>query len=135
MKIHHIGYAVNNIDKALLEFSKLGFQRVSKIFFDEKRKVKICFVQDRNVKIELIEPTENTSPAKRFLKNGAGPYHICYQLSEGENFEKIFKKGYVVVQPPDSAVALENRKVAFLYNNTIGLIEVILPEGKYMKRG
>lgn len=126
MKIHHIGYAVKNIDKALKEFKNLGFDKVSNIFLDKERKVKICFIQNKNTKIELIEPVDADSSATRFLKNGPGPYHLCYQLNDRENFEDFLKKGYVIVQPPSSAVALDGKEIVFLYRNNIGLVELIL---------
>lgn len=41
LKIHHIGYAVKNIDKAIEHFSNLGYV-VHEKSVDEKRKVIYC---------------------------------------------------------------------------------------------
>lgn len=35
LKIHHIGYLVKNIDKAIEKFKQLGFKRVSETTCDE----------------------------------------------------------------------------------------------------
>ena len=45
MQIDHIGYVVKNLEKALVEFEKLGYEKCSTFFDDEKRKVRILFIK------------------------------------------------------------------------------------------
>ena len=39
MKIHHIGYLVDNIERALSEFEKLGFSRIGETVEDPMREI------------------------------------------------------------------------------------------------
>ena len=59
-------------------------------------------------------------------KNGNGLYHICY---ESENFEQdlggLVRNKFLIVEHPKEAIALEKNRVAFLYKESIGLIEVM----------
>lgn len=54
MRIHHIGYAVKNIDEAFKLFKVLGFEKVNEKVVDEERKVKILFVKNNEYLVELI---------------------------------------------------------------------------------
>ncbi len=44
MKIHHIGYAVKNIEKSREVFLQLGYQNEGDIVVDDARNVKILFM-------------------------------------------------------------------------------------------
>ena len=62
------------------------------------------------------------------MRGGGGttPYHICYMV---ENMEAavatLRSQRYVLVRKPEPAVAFDNRRVAFLYNKQVGLIEIV----------
>lgn len=49
MKVHHIGYAVKNLEKAIDDFSSLGYRLVSDIVDDAIRNVRICFMENGGV--------------------------------------------------------------------------------------
>jgi len=75
--------------------------------------------------VALLDNKE--SPISNILrKNGATLYHICYEV---ENIEKsvveLKTKHFVIVANPTQAVAFNMRKVCFLYNSSIGLIEIL----------
>ena len=83
MKIHHIGYAVKDINLSLSTFLKIGYLQKSKIITDTQRNVKILFIENNSVLIELVEPLNDKSPVKQILdKNQNIPYHICYCVKE-----------------------------------------------------
>ena len=46
MKIHHIGYLVDDIEKAAQEFEQLGFTRTSEAVEDKTRQVYILFLDN-----------------------------------------------------------------------------------------
>lgn len=81
MNFHHIGYAVKQIDEAFKCFKLLGFSISSDIVEDTSRQVRICFIENKGVIIELIEPMNDKSPISNILsKNGPTPYHICIEV-------------------------------------------------------
>lgn len=126
MKIHHIGYAVESMCDAIKKFEVLGYT-IGKRIKDKGRNVEIVFIKNQNNLIELISPGGGKSPIDNLLnKNGATPYHICYEVNDiYETCDKLKIDGWMIIQKPATAPAIENKLVAFLYNKTIGLIELI----------
>lgn len=129
MKIHHIGYAVKNMEKAKGIFETLGyhFDRTVK---DVDRKLYILFGEKDGMLIELLCPMENGSPIDDLLKkNGATPYHICYETEDIEKeIERLKTIHFKLVVPPKEACAIQGRKVAFLMNLSVGIIELVEKE-------
>jgi len=127
MKLHHIGYAVQNIDEAIKYFSLLGFKRCSERVEDLLRNVRIQFLEIEGIKIELIEPMNDQSPINNILsKSGPTPYHICM---ETEKFKDVFlrlkKEGFKPITQVKNAPAITNRNVIFLFRKEIGVIELV----------
>lgn len=134
MKIDHIGYLVRDIDKALAQFEALGFARETEIIEDsDTRNVALCFLRSEGVRIELVSPLHNGRPSvvdATLQRQGDGPYHICYRVqgSLADALATLRGQGWLVVTPPAEAVAFGGRKVAFLYRNNVGLIELVESE-------
>ena len=127
MRIHHIGYAVKNIDEAFKFFKILGFEKVNEKVVDEERNVKILFVKNNEYLVELIEPYGNNSPIENILKNsGSTPYHICYESKDIlKDIEMLKSEGFVLISELSAAPAINNQKVCFLYNRKVGIIEIL----------
>lgn len=127
MRIHHIGYAVKNIDEAFKLFKILGFEKVNEKVVDEERKVKILFVKNNEYLVELIEPYGNNSPIENILKNsGSTPYHICYESKDIlKDIEMLKNDGFVLISELSAAPAINQQKVCFLYNGKVGIIEIL----------
>lgn len=127
MNIHHIGYLVKNIEKSRIYFEKLGFKEESKAVYDAKRDVNILFMTNGKYRVELVSPkSENSVVVNTLQKIGNAPYHICYYCNNIENTQALLRKdGYLPIDKISSAVAIDNRKVCFLFNQNIGLIELL----------
>ena len=127
MKFHHIGIAVKEIEKTAAVYVQGGYNK-STITFDPIQNVNICWlVKDGMPTIELLAPVDEKSPVNNTLeKNGVTPYHTCYIVDDIESAVKeLRKQKYIIVSKPEPAVAINNCKVAFLYNKNIGLIELV----------
>lgn len=126
MKVHHVGYAVKCIEESLPYFSALGYETCSEVFNDNIRNVKILFLQNGSEKIELVAPNGESTPVDEPLrKTGAAPYHICYEVENLEEVIKALGRKWLLIKKPEIAPAIENRRVAFLYQNKLGLIELV----------
>jgi methylmalonyl-CoA/ethylmalonyl-CoA epimerase len=127
LKIHHIGYLVKSIEAAIQEFVKLGYRKLDKIVYDEERKAYFCFMQNDMVQVELVSPKDKTSVVGNLIKRyGNSPYHICYESSDfEEELKKKQQEGYLIVQMPAIALAIGNKRVAFLFHEEIGLVEIV----------
>lgn len=126
MRIDHVGYAVSDIRTAKAAFSELGYVVCGESVEDRGRNVEICFLRDPSgMKVELIAPLGENSPVSGWLrKNGPSPYHICYESENLEADIAVLKgRGFMPVQPPSPAPAMDNRKVCFMYAGDVGLIE------------
>lgn len=130
MKLHHYGYAVKSIEKSLKEFEKLGYRATSEVITDPIQGVKLLFINNGSDHlIELVSPIdgEAESPVTKILrKNGATLYHVCYEVEDIElSINDLKSKRYIVVLNPTPAVAFDNRRISFLYNPNLGLIEIL----------
>ena len=127
MTVHHIGYAVPDIDKALVEFAALGWMVCSDVTDDEARQVKIVFMEQSGYKIELVAPLSDESPIKKTLQKGSGtPYHICYEVDNLEAADAELKKAkFIPFKKAAVAPAIGGRRVEFMYAKQNGVIELV----------
>lgn len=134
LKVHHIGYLVKKIDAAIKEFTGLGYTIRQATVYDDIRKVNICFMEKDGYVVELVSPTDSESVVAGLLKKYKNsPYHICY---ETQNLEKelalLTENGYTAIDTPTPAPALEGRRVVFLMNASLGMIELLETAQSYL---
>jgi len=83
MKIDHIAIAVNDVEEAAKKYKEaLGVDRIE---FEtvETEGVKVAIIHLENGRIELMEPTNDTSPIKKFLdKKGPGLHHMALETND-----------------------------------------------------
>ena len=128
MKVHHLGYAVKNIDKAKHQFEVLGFTTEGNVINDDSRNIQIQFMINGNERIELVSPLPGTNPVNSVLqKNGPIPYHICYEVDDIQKTIEEMEKlgGWICFSKPQNAPAIQGRLVAFLMNKHVGIVELV----------
>ena len=127
MNIHHVGYLTKDLNKAQDEFLALGFVVEQEKAYDEHRKINISFIVNGNYRVELIEPVDDSSPMYPLLKRYKNtPYHICYEVDDLEaSIAELSTKGYTIMQEPLEAPCIENKRVSFLINSNLGIIELV----------
>ena len=87
MKIDHIAIAVNDVEESAKVYQQaLGADHVE---FEtvESQGVKVAIIELENGRIELMQPTNDSSPIKKFLdKKGQGLHHMALDTDniEGE---------------------------------------------------
>ena len=128
MRIDHIGYAVKRIDRALRSFEALGFI-FGPTVHDTDRNVKITFGEKDGYRIELVSPLDQSkeSPVDQYLGNVPGtPYHICYESAQFDSeIETLKRQGFKVIIAPERAIAFGGKRVVFLMNLGLGLMEIV----------
>lgn len=127
MKIHHIGYMVKKMDKALKAFQSLGYVVVQNKIFDAQRGIDIVFLSKDGYLIELVSPITPESVVADVIKRyGNTPYHICYEISDLEaEIERLRNERYVVCSEPNVALACGGRRVCFLIHPFLGMVELV----------
>lgn len=127
LEFHHIGIACKDIEATASRYLSLGYKKGETVH-DPLQDILICFLShDSMPLVELLAPYDEDSPVNEILrKSGVSPYHTCYRVKDIEDAIKGFRKEkYLVVSKPNPACAIEGKKVAFLYNNDMGLIELL----------
>ncbi|MDQ8021453.1 MAG: VOC family protein [Moraxellaceae bacterium] len=127
MKVHHVGYAVADIDIALSDFLDLGFSPVGERCLDEHRHIHIQFMRNDDYVIELVAPANERSPVGNLLKKvGNTPYHFCYETPDlVASIDRLKGRGFIVLAEPAEAPAIEIRRVAFLFKTGTGIVELL----------
>ena len=90
MKIDHIAIAVNDVEGAAKQYQQaLG---VKEVVYEtvESEGVKLAILRLENGRIELLQPTRDDSPIKKFLeKKGEGLHHIALAT---DNIDKEYER-------------------------------------------
>ena len=86
MKIDHIAIVVNDVEESAKVYQQaLGVDNVE---FEtvESEGVKIAIIELENGRIELMQPTNDSSPIKNFLdKKGQGLHHLALDTNNIED--------------------------------------------------
>jgi methylmalonyl-CoA/ethylmalonyl-CoA epimerase len=80
-KVHHVALIVSSIEKALgLWRDQLGLELETVMDIGTDR-VRIAFLTVGESKIELVEPTDDSTGVARFLASkGEGFHHVCFEV-------------------------------------------------------
>jgi methylmalonyl-CoA/ethylmalonyl-CoA epimerase len=82
-KIHHVAVIVRDLQASLgLYRDRLGLQ-VESVLEMEYDHVTIGFLPVGETKIELVQPTDETTGSARFLQSkGEGFHHVCFEVPD-----------------------------------------------------
>lgn len=126
-KFHHIGITVFDIDDTAQYYIDAGYQKTETVI-DAIQNVKICFLTKEGMPmLELLAPVDENSPVNRTLdKMGVTPYHCCYSVDDMEGaIARLKKIKFVPLIKAVEACAIGGRRVCFLFNKKVGLIELV----------
>ena len=133
MKIDHIAIAVNDVDASAKVYQKaLG---INEIEFEtvETEGVKVAIIPMENGRIELMQPTKDDSPIKKFLdKKGQGLHHMALETddidSEVERMEGCGIQFLGKVRPGSAGT-----KVTFIHPKSLeGVLAELCSHPKYL---
>ena len=86
MRVDHVAIAVNNVAEALKNYEKI--LKIDKVDIEDvpTERVKVAILKLQDTRIELMEPTADDSPIKKFLTDhGEGMHHIAITADDIEN--------------------------------------------------
>lgn len=125
--IDHIGYAVHDIVATARYYVAAGWQ-LSEIYEERVQNARIAFLYKEGfTTIELVSPLEGKSPVDNILRQvGCSTYHVCYVVEDIEQaVEDLYEEDFKPLFMPVESVAMENRRICYLYNMHVGLIELV----------
>jgi len=86
MRVDHVAIAVNSVAEALKNYEKI--LKIDKVDIEDvpTERVKVAILKLQDTRIELMEPTADDSPIKKFLADrGEGIHHIAITADDIEN--------------------------------------------------
>lgn len=119
--IEHIGIAVKSIDEHLPYYEDVLGLKCYNIETVEDQKVKTAFYKVGQTKIELLEPTDETSTVAKFIeKRGEGVHHIAYATNNvNEALAEAEAKGIKLIDKQGRPGA-EGLTIGFLHPKWTG---------------
>lgn len=101
-RIHHVAIVVRSIDDALPLYRDLLGLPLETVLDIASDHVRIAFLGVGVSKVELVEPTDDTTGVARFLaKQGEGFHHVCFEVANLT--EELTRLGIDGVELIDSA--------------------------------
>lgn len=98
-RIHHVGIAVRNLEKAFGFYRDLLGLHVHATATVEEQGVRAALLTIGGSEIELLEPIRAESPVGKFLeKRGEGLHHVCFETDDIESeLERTKAKGLPLI--------------------------------------
>lgn len=125
MRVHHIGIVVNDLDKSIEIYKKLGYQQKGEQIIDNTQNIKICFMESsgRYQLIELIAALNEDAVVGRFN----GYHHICYEVDNRESFMEEFSEMKIgkIFTKPSISVGIDNKDFVFAFLRNGNMVEFL----------
>ena len=132
MKLDHIGIAVRSIDECLKIWQDILGLQLNMVKNIPKQKVKVAVLDLKNIKIELLEATEEESTLDKFIeKRGEGLHHLCFEVKEIESVLSDIKEQGVRLIDDVPRIGVSGRKIAFIHPKDMGGVLIELSEKDY----
>lgn len=115
-KIDHIGFAVHSIDKARIFYEKVLGLHCERIEEVPSQKVRTAFFSIGDTHIELLEPTDPSSPIAKFLEHkGEGFHHIGYLNDDLEDQLQRAEQNGCLLTSRTPVVGAGGKRIVFLH--------------------
>ncbi|OZI11998.1 methylmalonyl-CoA epimerase [Bacillaceae bacterium SAS-127] len=130
--INHIGIAVRSLDETVPFYTEqlgLPLQKIEEV---DSEKVRVAFINAGNVKLELLEPTNEDSPIAKFIeKRGQGIHHVAFGVIEIEDRIREIKERGIQMIHDTSKPGAGGAQVAFMHpKSTYGVLFELCDKSK-----
>ncbi|RCK74048.1 MAG: Methylmalonyl-CoA epimerase [Ignavibacteriae bacterium] len=114
--LSHIGIAVENLENSINIFKNLLNQSDYHTEKVESQKVNLAIFKLQNFNLELLEPTLDDSPIKKFLDNkGEGIHHISFEVEDIKSeLERLKNNGFKLINE-QPVMGAEGKLIAFVH--------------------
>ena len=127
-RITHVAIATRSI-AVTAEFYKTIGLVVDTLETVSDQKIKVALMKVGDSAIELVEPTEESSPISRFLgRRGEGMHHISLEVENLQEQLNLLKEKGVRLIDEKPRQGAEGRLIAFIHPHSTGGVLVELSE-------
>src|SRR5579871_5129925 len=122
--LNHVGIAVRSIDTQRIYYeSQLGaqFESIEEV---PSQKVRVAFFKVKDVRLELLEPTDPSSPVAAFLeKRGEGLHHIAFTVDDLKSRIAELKESGLRMIDESPRSGAHHMQIAFIHpKSTFGVL-------------
>lgn len=120
-KVDHIGIAVRNIEDSLPYYTETLGLKLIHIEEVLSEQVRVAFIDSGNVKLELLQPMDETSAVHSFIeKKGEGIHHVAFGVTNiQQRLDELKEKGVRLIQETPK-VGAGGAQVAFIHPKSSG---------------
>jgi methylmalonyl-CoA/ethylmalonyl-CoA epimerase len=120
-KVDHIGIAVKSIEDSLPYYTETLGLKLLHIEEVLSEKVRVAFIDSGNVKLELLQPIDESSAVHSFIeKKGEGIHHVAFGVTNiQERLNELKEKGVRLIQETPK-VGAGGAQVAFIHPKSSG---------------
>ncbi len=130
--VHHIGFAVADLDEAVATYERLFEATVEHREVIAEQGAEAVSLRIGGARIELLAPTGEDTPIGRFLaRRGPGMHHVAYEVDDvATALDELAAAGAELVdeQPRAGLFGLE---VAFIHPDAVhGVLSEVVSRGR-----
>ncbi|MFD1864131.1 methylmalonyl-CoA epimerase [Planococcus chinensis] len=115
-KVDHIGIAVRNLEEVIPYYTETLGCPLLKIEEVASQKVRVAFIDAGNIKLELLEPMDESSPIAKFMeKRGEGIHHIAFGVEDIDTRMADLREKGVQLLSEEAKPGAGGAMVAFLH--------------------
>jgi len=120
-KVDHIGIAVKSIEDSLPYYTETLGLKLIHIEEVPSEKVRVAFIDSGNVKLELLQPIDESSAVYSFIeKRGEGIHHVAFGVTNiQERLNELKEKGVRLIQETPK-IGAGGAQVAFIHPKASG---------------
>lgn len=120
-KVDHIGIAVKSIEDSLPYYTETLGLKLIHIEEVPSEKLRVAFIDSGNVKLELLQPIDESSVVHSFIeKKGEGIHHVAFGVTNiQERLNELKEKGVRLIQETPK-VGAGGAQVAFIHPKASG---------------
>jgi methylmalonyl-CoA epimerase len=128
-RVHHVAVVVRSIEASLVLYGDLLGLELETVMDIPSDRVRIAFLGVGESKVELVEPTDDTTGVARFLESrGEGFHHVCFEVANlAEELTRLAIDGVELIDSAPRRGA--EGPVAFLHPRSCHGVLVELIEG------
>ncbi len=127
--IDHLGIAVKSVQAAKSVYEKLGLTALAEETV-EGEQVHVAMIPVGDSRIELLEPTSETSTVAKFLaKRGEGLHHVCLRVPNLKATVDRLKQDGVRLVSEEIKVGAGGHCYVFVHPSSTGGVLIELVEG------
>ena len=129
IQIDHLGIAVKSLSTARAIYEKLGLSSSPEELV-EGEQVRVVMIPVGESRLELLEPSSETSVVARFLaKRGEGLHHVCLRVPDLPAAVERLKRDGVRLVSEEIKVGAGGHRYVFIHPASAGGVLLELVEG------